>query len=227
MGFREDVAAFTNGDFAPFSQTQYIKTDVGAVVHQNVEALDTPNRVPGLCAGLSAAFLIIMKNLLVKTPEMNEKDMLKGFADYCRSPDGAAVVGTVQRDVDATKDPVSAEVAIADFFSEGLGNRSLKHSATVSGSSLTSNSLTDFVANTPGYDMLTFGTTSGVGHTMAAINLAITGKKPQIIVYDPNGGFTRLAKDPQNQMGKFTTAWLASKWGNSFGGQPFVFSRYT
>jgi hypothetical protein len=38
---------------------------------------------------------------------------------------GAVIVGTVQRDVDAAKDPVLAEVALADFFIEGIGFRSL------------------------------------------------------------------------------------------------------
>jgi hypothetical protein len=171
-----------------------------------------------------------MKKMLSKTPDMQIGDMVKDFKDYVCTGDGAAIVGTLQLDVDRAGGPVEVENAIADFFSEGIGHRSLKHGgigATVAGTAVGNHDVSNFIATTTGFDILTFGSASGTGHTIAALNLAVVGKKPQIVVYDPNGGFTQLSKDPNAQIVKFLTAWFASKWGNQFAGQPFVFSRYS
>lgn len=218
-----DIVKACDGKFLGFNQSKYCKLDIAAMYHA-VETDDgTPlDQLGGLCTGLCAAWCMVHKKC---RDSLGPKELVEGFVAYIKSGDGAAVVATIQADSEngfRKNGAVGAEVAVTDFFSEGLGFRSLKHEDTtmpVGGASAAA--LSQYVNGAKGYVMIGFDV-----HEVSAIH-AVVGGKPQIIFFEPNYGFaffTGIAYLASFR--DFATGYFSSKCGARYIGSPMVLSRF-
>lgn len=218
-----DIVKACDGKFLQFKQSNYCKLDIAAMYHE-VETDDgTPlDQVGGLCTGLCAAWCMVH---LKCRDSLEPKDLLRGFVEYVKSGDGAAVVATIQADAEngfKRNGAVGAEVAVADFFAEGIGFRSLKHqNTTMPGGGASATALSQYVNSAKGYVMIGFNV-----HEVCAIHVLVGGK-PQIIFFEPNYGFAFF--DGMAYLGAFKdfiAAYFSSKYGAAYVGHPMVLSRF-
>lgn len=218
----KDTVKQCNGKLIAFNQKNYMNTDSVKEMYHEIEIDDGAARLDsiGQCSGLSAAFLII-KKLGV---DVGTKPFIDIFLDFIKTGDGAAIVATVQLDVEkAYKEngAVGAESAIADFFAEGIQYKSLKFHETDTGLA-TQDFVYDFVQNNTGYYMIGFNT-----HECAAFHGVLANGATGITFFEPNRGFAHFSAETYlSDFKKFLGLYFQSNTGNSYANQACVLSGY-
>ena len=222
MSFKSEVVAPSGGKLIAFNQKNYMQIDsVNAMYHQ-IEIDDGAARLDsiGQCSGLCAAFLVLKK--LGK--DVSTKDFLEIFLEFIKTGDGAAIVATVQLDVEkAFKEggAVAAESAIADFFAEGIEHTCLKHHESITGKA-TQNYVYDFVEYNTGYYMIGFNS-----HECAAYHGTLSNGAQGITFFEPNRGFVQFSKGTYKMdFKKFLGLYFQSNVGKGYVNQACVLSGY-
>ncbi|NOQ35221.1 MAG: hypothetical protein GQ569_04920 [Methylococcaceae bacterium] len=222
MSFKSDVVTPSGGKLIPFNQLNYMQiNNVNAMYHQ-IEIDDGAARLDsiGQCSGLSAAFLVLKKMGV----DLSTKDFLRIFLDFIKTGNGAAIVASVQLDVEkayAENGAVGAESAIADFLTEGVEGTSLKHHETVQDRA-TQNYIYDFVQSNTGYYMIGFNT-----HECAVYYGELSNGSTGITFFEPNRGFVHFSAGTHKiDFKNFLGLYFQSNVGNSYVNNACVLSGY-
>ena len=230
MKFGEAVKQ-ANGKRIPFNQLNYMKDpNVGAMYHK-IEIDDGKARLDsiGQCTGLSTAFLIA-KKMSITLGGLSTKDLLDVFLDFIKQKDGAALVASIQLDVEIAFNKagkqyggIAAEQAVANFLAQGYENTCLKHKNTSPTCLASQSSVCDYILAETGYYTIGFEQ-----HACAAWNGTFTNGDRGITFFDPNRGFVNFSKgNYATNFKKFIGLYFTTTAGNSHVGRPSVLSRYS
>lgn len=228
MATVKEIAASCRGELTAFNQLNYVQEqNTKTRYYMNVAIAERVELNKGVCAGLTAAFLIVHKCYRDKAAATDTKSVFDDFVDYLNTPDGRMTVATIQVDEEKGASEADREAAMTRFFAEGMGFKSLKLDERTTGGELRDHDVATFVRAKPGYYTLSVSTAEGKGHLIGMYFGNDGGGKTGLAFFDPNCGLTvfRGASAPVDFLG-FFGKWLTTRFGNIFGGNKFGIARW-